>query len=337
MEQQKKILVVLTGGTIGSVIDDDKHVIQTDKRSTYRLIRKYEDNFGVNQDFVIEQPYNILSENINLDIWSKLCRYIWSKNLENYAGVIITHGTDTYSYTAALMSTLFDNYVDIPVVLVSSNYALGEPLSNGLSNFRNAVCFIRQETGREHGVFCIYENNKGVPEVFRGAEITEADTCIDQFGVYGGEVYGHMINESFVKNLNHKPHCIFECSEKSSFKWEENSRLDKAVILLKNYPGMNYDYINLDSPHGKPAAVVQYLYHSGTACVDAEFPSNSFIEFAKKCNAQGINVYAAGIKRQLKDEYATMKAYEQADIIRLYDCSLEAAYVNVLLKENLNN
>lgn len=334
MQQQKKILVVLTGGTIGSVIDNQEHVIQTDNTSTYRLLREYEDKFGVNQDFIVEQPYNTLSENINLDLWNRLCRYIRSKNLQNYAGVIITHGTDTYSYTATLLAALFDDFVDIPIILISSNYAIGEPFSNGLRNFRNAVCFIEKETGREKGVFCIYENNHGTMEVFRGAEITEADTCIDQFGVFGGEVYGMMEKECFVKNKKHNNHCISLVQDRFN-AFVKDITLKKEVILIKNYPGLNYDYIRLETKSGSPAAVVQYLYHSATACVSSGNPSNSFIAFAKRCNAAGIKVYAAGFKEKIKDEYITMKVYAEADIIKLYDYSPEAAYANVLIAENI--
>lgn len=334
MQQQKKILVVLTGGTIGSVIDDKEHIIQTDSRSIYRLLHEYEDKFGVNQDFIVEQPYNTLSENINLDIWNQLCRYIRSKNLQNYAGVVITHGTDTYSYTAALLAALFDDFVDIPIVLVSSNYAIGEPRSNGLRNFRNAVCFIEKETGREKGIFCVYENDHGISQVFRGAEITEADTCIDQFGVFGGEVYGTMEKECFVKNEKHQNHCI-SLVQAGFNPFAGDISLKKEVILIKNYPGLNYDYIQMETQSGKPAAVVQYLYHSGTACVDSNSSANSFITFAKRCNASGVKVYAAGLKEKVKDEYVTMKAYTEADIMKLYDYSPEAAYANVLLVENL--
>lgn len=330
--QQKKILVVLTGGTIGSVIDDAAHTIQTDSKSTYRLLRAYEDNFGVNNDFLVEQPYNTLSEDIDLGIWNQLCRYIQSKNLSDYAGVIITHGTDTYSYTAALLATLFENYVDIPIVLVSSNYAIGELFSNGLSNFRNAVCFIQEQTGAESGVFCIYENNKGVSEVFCGAEITEADTCVDQFGVFGGEVYGIMEAEHFIRNEKHNRRCLpyVQCDYT---KAENPICFTKDVLLLKNYPGLNYDYIGIH--RHTPAAVVQYLYHSATACVNSEKSCYSFITFAQRCNAEGVTVYAAGFKKNIKNEYATMKAYEKADIVELYDCSPEAAYANALILENM--
>jgi hypothetical protein len=63
--------------------------------------------------------------------------------------------------------------------------------------------------------------------------------------------------------------------------------------------------------------------------------SNSFPEFAKKCRQQGINVYAAGFKRKLDNEYVTMKAFEDADVCKMYDCSPEAAYANALILENI--
>lgn len=334
---EKKILVVLTGGTIGSLVDNKTNTIVPRGDSPYRLIQQYVDKFGVNDEFIVEQPYTILSENINLDIWNQLCRYIQSKNLENYAGIIITHGTDTYSYTSALLSVMFEKNVDIPVVIISSNYALGEPKSNGMANFRNAVCFIHEQTGVEKGIFAIYENKNGVSEVFRGIEITEADTCIDQFGAFGGEVYGNMIQEHFIKNTNHTNRCLQVYDDNV----DKNGVIFKNdVILLKNYPGLNYDYIFPEimwtTDAKKPKAVVHYLYHSATACVEGK-DENSFLKFAERCHAHGITLYAAGFKIFVKDEYATMKTYEQANIIKLYDMSPEAAYAYALVKENQHN
>jgi L-asparaginase len=334
MNEEKNIRILLTGGTIGSVVDSMEHTICATKDSPIRLIQKYVDKFGVNNSFLVEQPYQILSENTNLETWNELCRQIWSKIKENYKGIIIAHGTDTCSYTAAMLGMMFDDILTVPLVVVSSNYAIGEPQSNGLDNFRNAVCFIEQESGREKGVFTMYSNKDGVMQVNRGRELTEADTCIDQFGVYGGEVYGIMENERFKRNLKHTDHCqsLMPVEKRREFL-SKTTLFTKEVLMIKNYPGLNYDCICPESAENV-SAVLQYLYHSATACVRDDSRNNSFPAFAHRCRQQGLNVYAAGFKRNLDNEYITMKAYEESDIHKMYDCSPEAAYANALILEN---
>jgi hypothetical protein len=196
------------------------------------------------------------------------------------------------------------------------------------------VCFIEQESGREKGVFTMYSDKDGVMQVNRGRELTEADTCIDQFGVYGGEVYGIMENERFICNPKHIDHCesLLLVGKREEFLSKETP-FTREVFMIKNYPGLNYDCICPEKSENV-SAVLQYLYHSATACVREDSRSNSFIEFAKRCRKQGLNVYAAGFKRNLDNEYITMKAYEELDIHKMYDCSPEAAYANALITEN---
>lgn len=351
--KDKKILVVLTGGTIGSTIADN--TINVTEKSAYVLINEYYKKYGESDIFQIEQPYNILSENTTLDTWTKLCSYLSKLDYDNYEGIIITHGTDTYSYTSALLGLLYDNFLNIPMILVSSNYAIGEPESNGLNNFANAVKFIKENNESDNlksklsGVFCIFEDNFGVNRVYKAREIMEADTCTDQFNVFGGQYFGHVEGNHFIYNDKHINHCMTDLDEYfSGLKCKNVDRqiiFNKEVINLKSYPGLNYEYINIEKTRNfeekaecsftkMPVAVINNAYHSATTCVTGE--NNSFINFAKKCKRQGINVYVNGFKQNLKDEYASIKELQNVAITKLYDMSAEMAYAYVLVKENLS-
>lgn len=367
--KKSKILVVLTGGTIGSRVSGT--TIDISDNSQYCLIEEYKKlNEPIMEQVELEtvEPYTILSENTTLNVWTQLCAYLATIDYSQYQGIIITHGTDTYSYTAAMLGTLYDSVMPLPMVLVASNYAIGEPMSNGLSNFKNAVSFINQSWCHDKhpakcidmmyaGVYCIYEDRFGVSNVYRAVEITESDTCIDQFGVYGGEVYGIMEKGRFVKNQNHVNHCepIVTVNQKDVVFMNE-------VIMLKTYPGLNYNYISLENlmqnhssdkknakkqaPQnageagntgeagtlGKPAAVLHTLYHSATACVSEE--NESIVHFMERCSKAGIPSYLCGFKKGAKAAYASTRIFEKNNITKLYDLSPEAAYANVLLLMN---
>ena len=149
-----KVLVAFTGGTIGSTITDGYAAPDADKK--YRLINMYEEKIksskaGETKDdecagslfsgletekieFVMESPYQELSENNTCSTMLFLAKYIKEQiESEKYDGIIITHGTDTLQYTSAMLGYMFDD-VSIPIVLVSSNYVLEDKRANGLIN-----------------------------------------------------------------------------------------------------------------------------------------------------------------------------------------------------------
>ena len=58
-------------------------------------------------------------------------------------GIILTHGSDTIQYTAALLSYVLKP--EIPVMIVCSNYVLEDEKANGFDNFCAAVDFIKNK------------------------------------------------------------------------------------------------------------------------------------------------------------------------------------------------
>ncbi len=66
-----KILVILTGGTIGSLISDN--VINVKEGASLKLIEMYQEREGNDIEFEVIQPLNILSENLDPSHWESLC------------------------------------------------------------------------------------------------------------------------------------------------------------------------------------------------------------------------------------------------------------------------
>ena len=60
----RKILVVLTGGTIGSKIEGS--VINVTEASPFDLLDLYKETYGSGCTFEVIQPFTLLSENMNL-------------------------------------------------------------------------------------------------------------------------------------------------------------------------------------------------------------------------------------------------------------------------------
>lgn len=321
----KKILVVLTGGTIGSKVEG-RQIDVTDE-SPYSLINLYSKTYDDGKNFEVVHPFTILSENMNLHYWNQLVRIMWELPYRDCAGVIIAHGSDTLPYTAALLGMAL-RHVPVPVVLIASNYPLSEKRSNGLINFRCAVELIRAHLFR--GVYCIYQNNKGENSVYLGTRMTEADPYLDQFGSFGGVPLGAMEDGVFCYNGGTPNPTLSQIRERRSPVASNCPVFDKTILMVRSYPGLDYRIFDLGT---RPAAVLCYLYHSATACTEGE--GSSILDFIDRCHKEEIPVYVASAKLSVGRNYVTDKAIRDKGAIPMGNISPEAAYAKLLLLHNI--
>lgn len=172
----KNILVIFTGGTIGSTITDN--IISPNKSTSSLLINKYNELYDDNECvFDVSYPYSILSENLSATELNILIKEIKQNIEEEYDGIIVTHGTDTIQYTAAALDYIFCD-IEIPILIVSSNYPLENVEANGLINFAAAIKFI--EDNISNGVFVAYENHDGIVYYHRGNKLVKHLETDDQ-------------------------------------------------------------------------------------------------------------------------------------------------------------
>lgn len=325
----KKILVVLTGGTIGSRVEND--VIDVSAASPYRLLSLYEELYG-KEAFEVIQPINILSENMTPDSLLILLKALDRISYEEYAGIIVAHGSDTLSYTSAFAGLLF-HHIPVPMLLIASNYPLGQEGSNGLNNFARAVEFIRGQDRK--GVYTLYQDREGINRVYLATRIHEAEPVHDQFRDFGGCAFGRMEKGRFLfgEENNTEENRMIEEEMKKDRKQKliVPESFSNSVMMIRPYPGMDYSVFRFDE-NRKPAAVLHYLYHSATACLSGE--EYSFLSFAKRCKSQNIDVYAASYKRTEGKQYATGDALLKAGVIPLLNISPEAAYAKLMLMYN---
>ncbi|WP_138753825.1 asparaginase [Paenibacillus sinopodophylli] len=328
----KQLLVVFTGGTIGSKKQGSG--IDVDGAGSYSLIDDYNNGEHQRNDVQLHaiQPLNILSENMTTNDWITLAAAIRRLDLTLYSGLIITHGSDTLAYSAAMMGYLFAG-ISIPLILTASNYPLADERSNGRRNFANAIAFAAQE--QLPGVFALYENDTGKALVYLGTRITQCASFTDQFGSPYGIPYGTIVDSRFEwypHERNPKPESL-RSSSKSTWIWDEGSlRLETSIVYIKPYPGLNYDYYDFSS--NQPKAVLHDLHHSGTACAMEEGPY-SLPRFIKACRAQGIDVYICPIKDRSDSLYSSSLRLIEAGAIVIEKLSVEAALTKLMLAYGL--
>lgn len=297
------ILVIFTGGTIGSSLCQGE--INTDTQTHFLLLSQFQDrNPQAKIRFTTLQPYEILSENLTPTRWTTLIKTIEDANPSQYAGIIVTHGTDTLAYTAAALNFYF--YAsNTPIFLVSSHYPLSHKEANGLDNFSHAVaCIVNQSL---HGVFVAYRNpHAQAVTLHQAAHLT----CSPQLG------------SDFFSVAPRTQQLPVLAREKPLLP-----HFATRILMIKPFPGINYDYFNLENID----VVLHDLYHSGTACVTTDDGQQYSLScFIARCNAQSIDVFLAPALKAPQHYQSTIALSHQGAKI-IWNMTIEAAYVKLLL------
>ncbi|MCM3627982.1 asparaginase [Paenibacillus glycanilyticus] len=326
-----QILVMFTGGTIGS--KNNNGAISVNEAGSYHLIDAYMASpLKREADLETVQPMNILSENIVPSDWNTLIAAIRAVDQSSYDGIIVTHGSDTLAYSAALLSFALCD-LTIPLVLVASNYPLGDERANGLSNFAAAVDFISEDAAP--GVFVTYRNNKGETIVYLGSRIKQCESFTDQFDSPYSVPYGIMSGGRLVRHDHpfNPAHEELRARQPVSSPWLEGGEGIQSVMLyIRPFPGLNYTYY--DFSRHKPKAVLHDLFHSGTANASG-LDSHSLLQFARYCAEHGVDLYLCPLKDSSEAMYASSIRLLEAGAVFIENMSVEAALMKLTLAYSL--
>jgi len=319
-----KILLVFTGGTIGSTVSEG--TIDTSGNAPFKLLHLFEQHYPEHQQLHFDtlQPLQILSENLAPTAWTTIIIAIEKADPSQYDGIIITHGTDTLAYSAAAVSFYF-HALKLPILLVSSNYPLDDERANGLENFICAVEFIRQQIAT--GVYVPYRNPQQAMQVHKGTRLTcSLQLSGDFFSVQGNSAM------QFEQGTFEKITPIRLRSRQAANLNGLNTAAVKPnfsdqILMIKPYPGLDYRHFNLS----QTGAVLHDLYHSGTACASLQWgEQHSLIEFIKHCKEEGVAIYLAPAIHS-PDAYQSTLTLLEHGAQMLWNMSIEAAYVKLAL------
>ena len=90
----KKILVILTGGTICSQENENGERSADAQNAKFRIVSDFRKSSSPykDTDFDFTMPLNILSENMTIATWNTLLDTFRENNFDDYKGIIILHG-----------------------------------------------------------------------------------------------------------------------------------------------------------------------------------------------------------------------------------------------------
>ncbi|MBR1534075.1 MAG: asparaginase [Ruminococcus sp.] len=299
-----KVLVIATGGTIGSVFNGT--AIDVDASQSCAVAEMYKTEYS-DFDYDSIAPLNLLSEQLSAADLNTLGKVLLTVDIALYDGVILTCGSDNLGYLAAFVGLLTCRR-EKPLAIVATNLILTDPAANGYANFCAAVKLIARG---ERGCYVPYRNMDGVMYIHSAVDLRQADLSDDFFSFDGA--YAVMENYEIIPKTNYKQQIIPDV-----FDGEHLPQISDNVMLIAPYPLIDYDAFDFSGKR----AVLHTLYHSAT------LDSAGAIKMMERLSDTPL--YLASFRSGRK-RYQTAVDAIDAGAIPLVDISPECAYMKLLL------
>lgn len=136
MDNNPKVLIIYTGGTIGMINDPVTGALKSfDFKHLYSHVPELK-QIDYQLDVIsTEEPID--SSEVTVKHWAYLAKTIFEK-YENYDGFVILHGSDTMAYTASALSFMLLG-LRKPVILTGSQLPIGKIRTDGKENLITAI------------------------------------------------------------------------------------------------------------------------------------------------------------------------------------------------------
>ena len=319
----KKILLILTGGTIGS--EKTKNIINIGKNS---YLKSFLSKIDKKINYKIVQPINILSENLIPNDWNIIIKCIKDNWNSNFSGIIITHGTDTLSFTSSAIAQYFYNF-NKPIILVSSDKPLKEKSSNGRMNIKASIAFINKT--KIPGTYVAFKNtDENYVSFFLGSRTKQINSYDNILNSRYSDIFCKFINKKFIFIKRNNPSIPSIKKNCYSNKLNNHLSFSNKILIIKPYPGLNYNFYVFNK--NKPKAILHGLYHSGTASNRNVTGYNvSLLEFIKSSRKKKIPIFISPLSSKTKNIYITLKSFLDSKVRFLDGITFETAYAKLSL------
>ena len=302
----KNILLITTGGTIAS---SQSECGLTPSLASEQLLSHVPEVTKICRVSTV-QLYNLDSTNMRPEYWLEVAKYIRGV-YDEYDGFVITHGTDTMAYAAAMLHYLIQNSKK-PIVLTGAQIPIAMRDTDARENLTDAFRYAADDDA------C------GVHIVF-GDKIIAATrarkTRTKSFNAFSSIDYPeigfiHSSVKYYIKEKIEGEPIFFDV-------------IDPSVIVVKLIPGMSADIFDFiaDRYH---AVIIESFGVGGLPYYD----NDEFVEKIEKLINKGVRII---MTTQVPHEGSDMGVYQvglrikqKYEIPEAYDMTTEAVVAKVM-------
>lgn len=305
---KKKILLIATGGTIASKKTEDGLAPGITSEELLAFVPEIKEFCNV--DTI--QLLNIDSTNIQPEYWVLMTEAI-EKNYDKYDGFVISHGTDTMSYTAAALSYLIQN-LDKPIIVTGSQKPINVDITDAKKNLLDSFRFAAEKNVR--GVYLVFDGKAIVGTRARKVK-SKSYSAFESINFPVAAIIDDVRITKYIRN------------ERLTKKVKFFNTIYPSIFLLKLAPGMEPDV--LDYIGEKYEGVVIESYGVGG------LPFLDKRNFLKKLGSLTEKGKIVVVATQVMFEGSDMGIYEvgvkamkKFKVLQAYDMTIEAVITKLM-------
>jgi len=271
----KKISVITTGGTIGSLLGDASVVVAPTEKYIADEIAQVKDKLECT--VVLDSPINKNSENFTPIDWLILLEAIKKANDSDSDGIVITHGSDTLAYSVAA-ALAFSHLWTKKICFTGAYYAPNHPLSDTSLNLSAALAF-SSSSYPEQGVYVAFRANgeNSEAKIMQGKAIKPMEFDALFFDSTYGETVATFSPEHGLLSDISLPSENSPCLDAMQLPTVDDIQEASAKVgMIVLYPGIDRKMLDA-AVEGRDILIIQ-AYHCGTGPSEANSDLIRFIE-----------------------------------------------------------
>ncbi len=261
-----KLSLVSTGGTIVSKVEYETGAVKP-ALTAPELIELAPELLDEISELEVIELFRLLSEDLTPSHWSKIAEEVAKKIESGASGVIVAHGTDTISYTAAALAFALRN-LPCPVMLVGAQRSSDRPSTDSVLNLRACPVIASRAPFGEVVVVMHGHTSDSYVLAHRGVKVRKMHSSRrDAFQSINDVPLARVdFPEKKFKLLNKR---YLSRSEPQFFI--AKTKFSSKVALIKAYPGLDCELIDYLVDKGYEGIVIEGtgLGHVRQECINA--------------------------------------------------------------------
>ncbi|MEM0174421.1 MAG: Glu-tRNA(Gln) amidotransferase subunit GatD, partial [Sulfolobaceae archaeon] len=315
-EQRSQVKIISTGGTIVSKIEYETGAVRP--ALTTDEIISFMPEIRELGEVSAEVLFSILSENMKPEYWIKIANAVKKAFDEGNEGVVVAHGTDTMSYTAAALAFSLKK-LQGPVVLVGSQRSSDRPSSDSAINLYTAILTAKEAPFGEVVINMHGESSDTYTLVHRGVKVRKMHTS-------RRDAFQSINDIPLAKVLWDKKQIKILRSDYIPKKdeTEVDAKFDDRVFLLYYYPGMKSDIIEYLASKYRGVIIagtgLGHVSQDLVSSLEKAIKDGVFIGMTSQCLFGRVNM----------NVYTTGRILLKAGVVPLEDMLPEVALVKLM-------